>query len=216
MIKPFRTLQSAVLLIAGLGLTTLASAANLVEGQHYERLPEPVETRVAEDQIEVTEAFWYGCPHCYNLQDSVRAWYETLDEDVSVVHLPATMGGDWNTHAMLFYAAEELGIREQAHADIFDAIHQQGRQLNDADSIAAFLSEYGVSEEEARQALDAFGVKAQVNQAHARMRAMRLMGVPALIVDGRYVVSPSSAGSLDNMPQIADALIERVRQEREE
>lgn len=46
------------------------------------------------------------------------------------------------------------------------------------------------------------------------MREMRLMGVPALIVDGRYVVSPQSAGSLENMPQIADALIEKVRNER--
>ncbi|MBA2779769.1 thiol:disulfide interchange protein DsbA/DsbL [Billgrantia kenyensis] len=216
MFKPFRLIQSAMIAVAGLGLATLASASNLVEGQHYERLPEPVETRVDEGQIEVTEAFWYGCPHCYNLQDSVKAWYETLGEDVSVIHLPATMGGDWNTHALVFYAAEELGIREEVHDDIFNAIHEEGRNLNDADSIASFLSQYGVSEEDARQALDAFSVKSQVNQAHARMRAMRLMGVPALVVDGRYVVTPSSAGSLENMPQIADALIERVRQERED
>ncbi|MCE8004992.1 thiol:disulfide interchange protein DsbA/DsbL [Billgrantia ethanolica] len=215
MFKPLRLLQSAVIAVAGLGLASLASA-NVVEGQHYERLPEPVETRVEEGQIEVVEAFWYGCPHCYNLQSSVKAWYETLDDDVSVEHLPATMGGDWNTHAVVFYAAEELGIREEAHADIFNAIHQEGRRLNDADSIAAFFSEYGVSEEEARKALDSFGVKSQVNQAHARMRSMRLMGVPALIIDGRYLVTPSSAGSLENMPQVADALLERVRQERED
>ncbi|MCC5881875.1 MAG: thiol:disulfide interchange protein DsbA/DsbL [Halomonas sp.] len=215
MFKPFRFLQSAVIAVAGLGLATLSSA-NLVEGQHYERLPEPVETRVEEGQIEVTEAFWYGCPHCYNLQNSVKAWYDTLGDDVSVVHLPATMGGDWNTHAVKFYAAESLGILEEAHADIFTAIHEEGRRLNDTGSIAAFFSDYGVSEEEARQALDAFAVKAQVNQAHARMRSMRLMGVPALIVDGRYLVTPSTAGSLENMPQIADALIERVRQERED
>jgi protein dithiol oxidoreductase (disulfide-forming) len=216
MFKPFRLIQTAMIAVAGLGLATLASASNLVEGQHYERLPEPVETRVDEGQIEVTEAFWYGCPHCYNLQDSVKAWYETLGEDVSVIHLPATMGGDWNTHALVFYAAEELGIREEVHDDIFTAIHEEGRSLNDADSIASFLSQYGVSEDDARQALDAFGVKSQVNQAHARMRAMRLMGVPALVIDGRYVVTPSGAGSLENMPQIADALIERVRQERED
>ncbi|WP_444678981.1 thiol:disulfide interchange protein DsbA/DsbL [Halomonas sp. E19] len=215
MLNPSRLLQSALLAVVGLGLSTLASA-NLVEGQHYEVLPQPVETRVEEGQIEVTEAFWYGCPHCYNLQESVTAWYETLDDDVSVVHLPATMGGDWNTHAVMFYAAESLGILEEAHADIFAAIHEEGQRLNSTDGIARFLSQYGVSEEEARQALDAFAVKAQVNQAHARMRAMRLMGVPALIIDGRYLVTPSSAGSLANMPQIADALIERVRQERED
>ena len=211
-----RLIQTALMALAGLGLSALASAATLVEGQHYEVLPERVESRVADDQIEVTEAFWYGCPHCYNLQGAVENWYETLGDDVTIVHLPATMGGDWNTHATVFYAAEELGIREEAHADIFEAIHENGQRLIDADSIAVFFSDYGVSEDDARQALNAFAVKSQVNQAHARMRAMGLMGVPALVVDGRYLVTPSSAGSLDNMPQIADALVERVRQEREE
>jgi protein dithiol oxidoreductase (disulfide-forming) len=211
-----RIVTTALIALAGLGLSAAAFATNLVEGQHYEVLPEAVETRVADDRIEVTEAFWYGCPHCNNLQSAVTAWYETLDDDVEVVHLPATMGGDWNTHATVFYAAEELGILEQAHADIFAAIHENGRDLTRTDDIAAFFSEYGVSEDEARQALGAFAVQSKVNQAHARMRAMRLMGVPALIVDGRYLVTPSSAGSLDNMPQIADALIERVRQERED
>ncbi|WP_163559202.1 thiol:disulfide interchange protein DsbA/DsbL [Halomonas sp. NO4] len=207
-------LKSLMLALTGLAMSGLASAQNLVEGEHYEVLDEPVETRVAEDKIEITEAFWYGCPHCYNLQSHVREWYATLDDDVEVVHLPATMGGDWNTHARVFYAAEELGIREEAHADIFHAIHEENRSLTDMDQVAELFSDYGVSEAEAREALDAFGVKAQVNQAHSRMRDMRLMGVPALMVDGRYLVTPSSAGSLDNMPQIAAALIEKVREER--
>ncbi|BBI65154.1 hypothetical protein HSBAA_64600 [Vreelandella sulfidaeris] len=55
-----------------------------------------------------------------------------------------------------------------------------------------------------------------MNEAHNRMREMKLMGVPALVIDGRYVVSPSSAGSLENMPKIADSLIEQVRAERAE
>ena len=48
------------------------------------------------------------------------------------------------------------------------------------------------------------------------MRGYKLMGVPDLIVDGRYVVTPDSAGSLENMPKIASALIEKVREERTE
>lgn len=207
----FKTLMVA---LAGLGLSTLASAAPLVEGQHYEVLPEAVETRVDEGQIEVTEAFWYGCPHCYNLEDPLNAWVAEQPEDVVFQRLPATMGGDWNQHAMAFYAAQELGILDAVHEDFFDAIHENGRRLTEVDDIAAFFADYGVSEEEAREALTSFGVKSQVNQAHARMRAMRLMGVPALIVDGRYLVTPSSAGSLDNMPPIVDALVEKVREER--
>lgn len=200
--------------LAGLGLSSAAAAFSPVEGQHYERLAQPVDTVVDESLIEVTEAFWYGCPHCNNLQEHLTPWIASLDDDISVVHLPATMGGDWNRHALAYYAAEELGIAEAVHADIFDAIHQRNRSLTQDDDLAAFFSDYGVSEDEARQALNSFAVRSKVNQAHSRMRAMRLMGVPALVVDGRYLITPGSAGSLANMPQIADALIERVREER--
>ena len=207
-------LKTLMVALAGLGLSAAVSAQELVEGQHYTLLESPVATQVDDDQIEVTEAFWFGCPHCYRLQTTVNEWYETLDDDVSIVKMPATMGGDWNTHATAFYAAQSLGIEEELHQDFFDAIHQDGRSLTEADDIADFFSNYGVSEEEAQKALTAFSVRSEVNKANSRMRDMRLMGVPALIVDGRYVVSPQSAGSLENMPQIADALIDKVRSER--
>ncbi|SFH60791.1 thiol:disulfide interchange protein DsbA/DsbL [Modicisalibacter xianhensis] len=198
--------------IAGLGLSTMAMAAP-VAGEDYQVLDEPVETRVDQGQIEVTEVFWYGCPHCYNLEEPLNAWVTELPEDVTFQRLPATMGDVWTTHATAFYAAQQLGILDKLHEDFFDAIHQDGRKLADTDEIAEFFSNYGVSEEEAKDALTSFGVKSQINRAHATMRAYKLMGVPALVVDGRYVITPSSAGSLENMPQIASALIEQVRDE---
>lgn len=208
--------KSLMVAVAGLGLSTLASAADLVAGQDYTVLDEPVKTQVADDKIEVTEAFWYGCPHCYALEDTLNAWVAELPDDVAFQRMPATMGGAWNRHATAFYAAKELGIQQELHSDFFDAIHEQGAQLTDDEDIAAFFGQYGVGEQEALDALGSFGVKSEVNRAHARMRNMQLMGVPALIVDGRYVVTPSTAGSLDNMPPIAGALVEKVREERAE
>jgi thiol:disulfide interchange protein DsbA len=207
----FKTLMIA---LAGLGFSTLASSASLVEGQHYEMLPESIDTSVAEDQIEVREVFWYGCPHCYNLEDPLNAWVAEQPEDVAFLRMPATMGGDWNKHAIAFYAAQELGILDAIHDDFFHAIHENGRSLTEVDDVAEFFRDYDVSEDEARQALKSFGVRNLVNQAHNRMRTMQLRGVPALVIDGRYLVSPSSAGSLENMPQIAGALVEKVREER--
>lgn len=209
----FKTLMVA---LAGLGLSAAVSAQEVVEGQHYELFESPVETHADEGKIAVTEVFWFGCPHCYRLQKPVNEWYETLDDDVSVEHMPATMGGDWNTHATAFYAAESLGIEDELHADFFNAIHQENQSLTGSDEIAAFFANYGVSEEEAKQALTDFSVRSEVNDANQRMREMKLMGVPALVVDGRFLVTPSSAGSLENMPKIAEALVEQVRAERTE
>ena len=209
----FKTLMVG---LAGLGLSAAVSAQEVVEGQHYELLDAAVETHADEGKIAVTEVFWFGCPHCYRLQTPVNEWYETLEDDVSVEHMPATMGGDWNTHATAFYAAESLGIEDELHADFFNAIHQENQSLTDSDEIAAFFANYGVSEEEAKQALTDFSVRSEVNEANNRMREMKLMGVPALVIDGRFLVTPSSAGSLENMPKVAEALVEQVREERAE
>ncbi|MCW4151964.1 thiol:disulfide interchange protein DsbA/DsbL [Halomonas sp. 18H] len=209
-------LKSLMIALAGLGMSTMAAAATIEEGQDYKVLEEPVKTHVEDSQIAVTEAFWYGCPHCYDLEEPLNAWVEELPEDVVFERMPATMGGAWNQHAMAFYAAQELGIQEELHSDFFTAIHEEGRQLTEPEAIADFFSGYGVSQDEALKALDSFGVKSQVNQAHARMRNMQLMGVPALVVDGRYLVTSSLAGSLDNMPKIAEALVDKVRAEQAE
>ncbi|MGC3873862.1 thiol:disulfide interchange protein DsbA/DsbL [Halomonas sp. GXIMD04776] len=206
-------LKQWIAIVAGLSLSTLAAAAP-VAGQDYQVLDSPVETNVEEGQIEVTEVFWYGCPHCYDLEEPLDAWVTELPDDVVFERLPATMGDVWVRHATAFFAAQQLGILDKVHSDFFDAIHQDGKQLTDIDDIAAFFSNYGVSEEEAKKALTSFGVKSQINRAHAKMRGYKLMGVPALVVDGRYVVTPNSAGSLENMPQIAGELIDKVRSEQ--
>lgn len=207
-------LKSFLVGLAGLGLSTLVSAAPLTEGKDYTVSPNPVELSADNTKINVTEIFWYGCPHCYDLEEPLNAWVAELPDDVDFERMPATLGDTWVKHATAFYAAKQLGILDKVHADFFDALHQQGQKLTEPDDIAEFFSNYGVSKEDALSALNGFGVKSELNRASAAMRNLELMGVPALIVDNRYIVSPSSAGSLENMPKVAEALIDQVREER--
>lgn len=202
--------------VAVCGLSSAAMAAEPVADENYDVLDTPVPTELPEGQIGVTEVFWYGCPHCYELEAPLEAWVDNLPEDVTFERLPATMGKTWMRHATAFYAAKELGIfNTQFHRDFFDAIHKNGKTLTEDDDIAEFFTQYDVSKEDALKALNSFGVKSQLNQANARMRAYKLMGVPALVVNGQYVITPRSANGLDNMPKIADALIDKVRNEHE-
>ncbi len=203
--------------VAVCGLSGMVMAAEPVAGQDYEVLDKPVSSGLPKGKIGVTEVFWYGCPHCYELEGPLETWVDTLPDDVTFDRLPATMGKVWMRHATAYYAARELNIFDtKFHREFFDAIQKDGQRLTDDNDIAEFFTHYGVSKDEALKALKSFGVKSQLNQANARMKAYKLMGVPALIVDGQYVITPRSANGLDNMPKIAEALIEKTRQEREE
>lgn len=204
------------LLKAAMGLLLVASFSVHAEGvweegRHYERLDNPIRTANA-DVIEVAEVFWYGCPHCYNFKPLVEAWEAELPEDVQFDMLPAALGRTWEVHARAFYALEAMGQMSQATNDaLFDAIAGEHRPLNTPEQIAAFLTDYGVDAEAFLKAYGSFGVNAQFQQAQAKVRGARITGVPAMLVNGKYKVSASTAGGHEAMLEVVDYLIEQER-----
>lgn len=181
------------------------------EGRHYERLDTPVRTADA-DTIEVVEVFWYGCPHCYSFKPVVEAWEAELPEDVSFSMMPAALGQAWVPHAMTFYALEAIGQLNSATNDaLFDAIAGERRPLNTPQALADFLAGYGVDKDEFLNAFESFGVNARFQQAQSKIRGARITGVPAMLVNGKYKVSGSSAGGHEQMIEVVNYLVEQER-----
>lgn len=181
------------------------------EGQHYERLDTPVRTADA-NTIEVVEVFWYGCPHCYRFKPVVEGWAAELPEDVSFSLMPAALGQAWVPHAMAFYALDAIGQLNTATNDaLFNALAGERRQLNTPEALADFLADYGVNRDEFLKAFESFGVNARFQQAQSKIRGARITGVPAMLVNGKYKVSGSSAGGHEQMIEVVNYLIEQER-----
>lgn len=209
MLKKLIRHASAFLLTAVVALS--AQAAEFQEGKHYVKLDKPVP--VSEPgKIEVAELFWYGCGHCFEFEPYIEPWSKKLPDDVNFERVPATFSQQWKTHANAFYAAQALGIGEELHSEFFNRIHRDGQRLLSTDALAAFFAEYGVTEDKAKKALRSFGVKSKVNQAGARIRGYQALGVPAIVVNGKYRIDTSMAGSWGNLLEIAEFLIEKERQ----
>jgi thiol:disulfide interchange protein DsbA len=184
-----------------------------LEGKHYDVLPYPVRTR-DESRIEVVELFWYGCPHCYKFNPLVHAWVKKQPEDVDFWLSPAVFGSDWRVHAQAFYALEALGQQEAMHQAFFDALVRDRKRLNTEDSLAEFFAASGIKESDFKKAFNSFSVKSKVDQADARGKSYRATGVPAMIVNGKYRVAASTAGSNEAVLQVIDYLIEKERKSR--
>lgn len=183
------------------------------EGTHYVALEVPVQTRDA-DVIEVTEYFSYGCPHCYRFEPLVSRWKANLPEDVEFNRSPAIWRvTGYELFARTYYTAKALGVLEEIHPPLFNAIHGERRRLLDLQSMTAFMAEHGVDREKfARTFNDSFGVKAMYQQAIARQQLYRSGGVPALIVNGKYRIEASMVDNSNaNMLEVADFLVDRER-----
>lgn len=186
------------------------------EGTHYETLPFPIKT---EDpaKLEVLEIFWYGCPHCYDFNNNyLKSWESSLAEDVNFTLMPATFQG-WIEHAKVFYAAKILGLQEEMHQELFDAIQSNHKKYRTVDSLKPLFLKHGVDSAAFDQLFETGGFRKMsqidqaVEQADKKVKSVKITGVPALIVNGKYKVGVRGAGSLGNMLKITNFLLDKER-----
>lgn len=195
-------------LTLAIGLSTTAFAADFAEGRDYKVLPNP--ENIADDVVVVREFFWYGCPHCYTLDPHMHKWAATRGDDVAFFQTPAAMNPVWEVPARAYYAAQELGVADKAHTALFDAIQKDGKQLNTQNDLADFYASYGVDKNKFNSLYNSFAVSTKIERSKAGATRYQLTGVPAVVVQGKYVVT----GSDGKVPQVVDYLVDKVRKEQ--
>ena len=195
------------------GIIFSVQAETFKEGVDYE-LANTVGRTDDSTKIEVREFFWYGCPHCYELEPYIEKWLKTKPEDVAFVRTPGVMNRAWEVHGKAYYAAKSLGILEQSHRNLFAALHVEKRDLKTQKQLADFYSNYGVSAKDFNKAYESFGVTSEVRQADAMARSFQIMGVPTLIVNGKYITNGRMATDYNRWMSIVDFLVEKERQQK--
>jgi thiol:disulfide interchange protein DsbA len=199
-----------VVLTISLFTAATAVAKEYQEGDGYIALANPQPTSSG-DRIEVVELFWYGCPHCYDLEPYIQAWLKDKPDDVAFVRMPAILGTRWELLAKAYYTAELLGVLDRTHPALFDAIHAKHMKIDDEAALEAFFVEQGVSAEDFKNTFDSFAVAVRINTARMMTRRYAITGVPTLIVNGKYATGGRQAGSTKGIMDAVDYLIEKER-----
>lgn len=176
------------------------------EGQHYQRLPKPLQ--VSDSPQEVVEMFSYRCPHCFSFEPIVERWLQTKPDNVAFVRIPVGFGrASWELMARTYYAAQELGVADQMDHPLFDAIHVQRKPLATPEEIAEVFAEQGVSADDFLAAFKSFAVETKMRRGVDIQRRFQVRGVPMLVVNGEFVVTGESAGSSQSMFDVANFLL---------
>jgi len=195
----------------------IASAQGLVSryvaGDHYQVIDKPME-QPGDGKIHVVEFFLYSCPHCYHLEPEVKDWREQLADDVVFTRVPVLFGAAGRKYARLYYTVEALDVPDTMHADIFDAMHEQGRALRTESDMRSFMVAHGVEGARFDKVYGSDRISAQVRAAGQMMRRFRVRATPSFGVAGRYWVNGQLAGSNSAMFDVADYLIAQQRKKR--
>ena len=195
-------------LTAFLAAMVLAGAAAAADRYTTLAQPQPTDDPA---RIEVRELFAYFCPHCYHLEEDITAWRERQDADVLFVRMPAVFDARWEPQARAWFVIDALELGEDVHKALFAAIHDDKKPMATREQLAAFFAEHGLDADGFAAAYDSPGVEFKLRQARDITRAVRINGVPSVVVNGKYVTSVSDAGGEAALLKLLDELVARER-----
>lgn len=186
-----------------------AHAQTFTEGVDYTVLSAPLATDNPA-RVEVVEMFWYGCPHCYELEPLIERWAKALPKDVEFKRVPAPLNRNWEIAARVYYTLESMGLLDKLHGPLFDAIHRDHLRITNERALLEWLGGKGVDTKKFSAAYRSFSVESKLKRALQITQASAIEGVPALLVNGKYVIPGMSPA---RMLAIADSLIAKSREE---
>ena len=211
--KLHRALHTLVLGLAALVFASITLAQQpLRQKLEYDLIsPQPVATG---ERIEVVEFFWYGCPHCANLQPPLEGWLKRKPADVELRRVPAVFRDSWIPHARIYYTLEALGEVGRLHQAVYRAIHVEKDSLMTPDAISAWASRNGIEPARWMGTYNSPEIERKVQESRKHIVAYAIEGTPSLVVDGRYLTSSSKAESMPQVITILDGLIVMARERR--
>ena len=163
------------------------------------------------NKIEVLEFFWYGCPHCYNLEPVLETWLKKLPPDVQFRRVPAVFNPRWEHDAEIFYTFDALGVLDKLHKPFFDAIHTGGLRTDNREALEQWLQRNGIDPKKFNETMKSFTVKSRTGRAKQMSVAYNIDGTPAMAVQGKYTVSADQGGTREGMLQTVSYIVDQMK-----
>jgi thiol:disulfide interchange protein DsbA len=131
-----------------------------------------------------------------------------------VRRVPIAFRDDFVPQQRLFYTLEAMGLLEKIHAKVFQAIHVERLPLNTDALILAWVEKQGVDKLKFAETAKSFSVASKLKRAAQLQNDFKIEGVPSLGVAGKFYTDGSLAGGMDRALQVAESLLNQVRQGR--
>jgi thiol:disulfide interchange protein DsbA len=196
-----------------------------VEGKHYFRI-DPAQPTSSPGKIEVTEVFSYGCPACFQYHGVVDDMAKGLPRGTVMTYTPAAFRPDenWPLLQRAYLTAQALGVDKQSHDAIFDAVFKSGElgiidmQTNKPkaqsawptiEDVAKVYAKFGVKPEDFVATANSFTINTKMKRADELIRAYEVDSTPTIVVNGKYRLTPNSAGGYAQSVELIQWLISK-------
>lgn len=204
-----RTVMLAVAMAcASAGCAAKDAAPKWQAGTSYQVIDPPQPTSTG-DKVEVLEVFSYACPHCAHFQPYADKLKASLPANAQFALLPADFHESWVTFARGFYTAKALGLVEQTHQAMFDAVYRDHVPMDTLERIADFYAAHGADKAAFLSTAQSFVIDGDLAHGHEMEIKYGIDSTPTLIINGKYRIVASSEKKIgfDEMVEIAQMLV---------
>ena len=163
------------------------------------------------DKIVIYEFFWYGCPHCYNLEPTMDRIESSLGKDTVLIKIPVALRDTWEAHAKAYYSLQQMKLDDDLHEKVFTEIHINNNRLDTKEKLEQFIQEEGFNSKRFSEIFDSFGTDLRVKKASRLANQYQITSVPTLIINGKYKTSGSLVSSYDELYDVVQLLIDKER-----
>jgi len=187
----------------------MAQQAKYEEGTHYFLLDQ-APTQSTSDKIEVTEVFSYACSHCNTFEPYMQSWNKGKPDNVTLTRIPVVFGNrNWELLARAYITAEMMGITEESHVAMMDAIWKQRKQFRSLDDLADFYSGFGVEKDAFKAHYQSFAADSQLRRSQKEVMTYGVRGTPSMVVNRKYRVGSSKdVPNYDVMLDVVNYLVD--------
>lgn len=176
------------------------------EGTYYRVLEHPVQQEQQEPYL--VEYLWVGCPACQRFEPIMQGFKEA-NPNVPIVRRHGVFNQRWALDARMFHAANIVAERDVA-VEMLAFYQAQSPELPDFSDLSTFLRQQGLDEQAVFDLADSNEVEAIMEQTLSEMRANNIPGVPAVVVNGRYLVKnplPDDINTQQDYNQLIEYLL---------
>ena len=163
------------------------------------------------DKVVIYEFFWYGCPHCYNLEPTINDIESNLDKDTILIKVPVALRDSWKLHAKAYYALQQMKLDDNLHEKVFTEIHVNSNRLDTKEKLANFIREEGYDADKFLKILDSFGTEIRIKKASRLANQYQIKSVPTLVINGKYKTSGSHVSSYQELYDVVQLLVDKER-----
>lgn len=206
-----KRLLGALFLSVGLIATAAHAADTPVLNKDYSVLSKPQPVDVPAGKIEVTEFFWYGCPHCFAFEPVIEKWAKAKGDDVVFKRIPVAFNDQFKPHSLMYHTLVAMGVEPELTPKVFNEIHVKKDYLLTPDSQAKFLATVGVDPKKYLATYNSFSVQSALKRDTDMMNDYQIDGVPTVVIQGKYVTSPAQTQSLDGTIKVMDWIDAQIR-----